>query len=297
MRKLIIILSLFALTCQAQIEFPLPEYGVTGHINPKSFQDNPTWTANYNTHTQLSLLDSILIYDGIRFLSEDAPVTFNKRGFINCYQDASNYTSINMSGYGGLLSLNGNILNGGINLGVSLQLSAINQSIYFEFSNQFRYGVCRQGFFPTQYSSPNDQWLGTLIFPWYGLVVNRNAYFLNMPQGNVTDCLITLNSAGQMRTIPMISGNSGTTVMPLDTIRGSVSGRVVWNETGVTNKEVMAGFENLTTDHLSIVFPIPFNHFLVYGDPSVMSKVSVTNGYLKVENTNNLSGLIYIKGY
>ena len=109
--------------------------------------------------------------------------------------------------------------------------------------------------------------------------------------------MVTADATGKIYYQPIPTGSNGSQNTLLDTINGSISGRVIWDEVGITNKEVMAGFESLTTDFTTLNFPTPFNHYFIYGDQSVICQEYITNGYLKVEHTNNLTGIIYTKGY
>jgi hypothetical protein len=258
--------------------------------------DNPLWIADYSNNSQTSQLGTVIIPDSLKF-NNNGYIQFNGIGMIKS-GNADNNCSIELGNTGTMYISSNNLVNV-LPCSVTEMISGANQSINWSFNDLFRYQIDKSGFHPTEYTSNSDQWLGNMTFPWNGLVLNRNAYFLNMPQGNLTDKLLTLNSAGKVGVIQMLSGGGGNQQnVALDTIF-CTGGIIVWNETGTTNKEVMISFENVTTQYTSFTFPIPLSKYWKTGDSNIVNNndISPTNQYLKVEHLTNVTGFLYLKGY
>ena len=295
MRYLIIILLFIASVCQAQdITVTMPD-GSKYTYKPQQYapNDNPLWIADYSNNSQTSQLGTVIIPDSLKF-NNNGYIQFNGIGMIKS-GNADNNCSIELGNTGTMYISSNNLVNV-LPCSVTEMISGANQSINWSFNDLFRYQIDKSGLHPTEFTSNSDQWLGNMTFPWNGLVLNRNAYFLNMPQGNSTDRLVTLNSAGQARTIPMISGSSGITAVSLDTIK-CAQGIIVWNEVLIPRKEVMISCENVTQGFVSFAFPVSFNRYFLEGDTALTNHVSVNNGYFKAQNLHNTNGILLMRGY
>jgi hypothetical protein len=301
MRILIVILFLFpawlfsqtisSVNSDGSIIVQMPDGTRYPYVRQKySPSDTPLWIADYANNSQTSSLETIIIPDSLKFLN-NGYIQFNGIGVLKS-GDSYNNSSIEMGNLGTLYLCSHNTING-VNYDVTQMVSGENQSFNWNMNDLCRYQMDKSGFHPTEYTSPADQWLGSLAFQWNGLVT-KTIYATNLQAGGTK--MVTADDAGKFyyQSIPTGGGSPAT---PLNYINGSVSGRVAWNEEGIIKKEVMVGFENLTTNFLTIIFPIPFTNYIIYGDQNIRSQCSITNGELKVEWTSNLTGLIYIKGY
>ena len=292
MRKLFIILSFIAFTCQGQnITVVMPDGSHYTYIKQqKSPLDPPTWVADYGNNSQTSTEDTIIIPDALKF-NTGGYVGFKTIGVLKAIQDALNYTSIQMGGqvmYLGANASNGSVYN---------TISAPNMSFLWTFNDNFRYQLNQTGFHPNQYTSETDQSLGSTYFHWHGLYLDKYVYMYNLPAISGAK-MLSIDNNGHVGTMPIPAGQGGSPNTNLDTIHCQ-QGIIVWYETGTTNKEVMVSFENVTTDFVSFNYPIPFNRFTKYGDNNVVNNndISPSNNYFKAEHLTNFTGILFLKGY
>ena len=295
MRKLFCIVFLIPVICLSQtITVTMPDGSkYTYQKQQYSPSGSPTWVADYSNNSQTSQLGTVIIPDSLKFLN-NGYIQFNGIGVLKA-GDANNNCSIEMGNLGTMYISSHNTVNG-VNYDVTEMVSGENQSFNWNMNDICRYQMDKSGFHPTEYTSNSDQWLGSQTFPWNGLCVNRNFYFYNV-QAVSGIKMIAIDGTGKVGTMPFpTTGNQQN--VALDTIVCQ-QGIIVWNETGVTNKEVMISFENVTLQYISFYFPIPLSRYYKYGDSNITGNqdISPTGQYLKVEHLTNVTGILFLKGY